>query len=132
MKRAEKTVFSPTDALNEVLVSCETSPVTTGVRLSELLRRPQVDFQVALGLLLADVIVQRFRAQADFLGVGGAHIGADEAAGVNGIFLVQFGTPLLLHARQAAQRNGDDLLHGERLNEVILLEDESDLLVADA
>ena len=44
MKRAEKTVFSPTDALNEVLVSCETSPVTTGVRLSELLRRPQVTY----------------------------------------------------------------------------------------
>ena len=44
MKRAEKTVFSPTDALNEVLVSCETSPVTTGVRLSELLRRPQVSY----------------------------------------------------------------------------------------
>lgn len=44
MKRAEKTVFSPTDALNEVLVSCETSPVATGVRLSELLRRPQVTY----------------------------------------------------------------------------------------
>ena len=44
MKRAEKTVFSPTDALNKVLVSCETSPVTTGVRLSELLRRPQVTY----------------------------------------------------------------------------------------
>ena len=44
MKRAEKTVFSPTDALNEVLVSCETSPVMTGVRLSELLRRPQVTY----------------------------------------------------------------------------------------
>ena len=25
-------------------VSCETSPVTTGVRLSELLRRPQVTY----------------------------------------------------------------------------------------
>lgn len=37
-------MFSPTDALNEVLVSCETSPVTTGVRLSELLRRPQVTY----------------------------------------------------------------------------------------
>ena len=30
------------------------------------------------------------------------------------------------------QRQLDILLHGERLNEVILLEDESDLLVADA
>ena len=88
MKRAEKTVFSPTDALNEVLVSCETSPVTTGVRLSELLRRPQVDPQVALGLGLAHIVLQRFGAKAVFLRVGGAYIGADQPAGVYGIFLI--------------------------------------------
>ena len=30
-------------------------------RLAALLRRPQVDFQVAFGFLLADVVIQRFR-----------------------------------------------------------------------
>ena len=44
MKRAEKTVLSPTQALNDILVSRETSPVSTGVRLSELLRRPQISY----------------------------------------------------------------------------------------
>ncbi len=44
MKRAEKTVFSPTDELNKILVSRETSAVNTGVRLSELLKRPQITY----------------------------------------------------------------------------------------
>ena len=42
MKRAQKTVLPPSQALNDILVSRETSPVSTGVRLSELLRRPQI------------------------------------------------------------------------------------------
>ena len=45
MKRAEKTVFSPTDELNKILVSRETSAVNTGVRLSELLKRPQITYE---------------------------------------------------------------------------------------
>ena len=44
MKRAQKTVLPPSQALNEILVSRETSPVSTGVRLSELLRRPQISY----------------------------------------------------------------------------------------
>lgn len=31
--------------LNKILVSRETSPVTTGVRLSELLKRPQISYE---------------------------------------------------------------------------------------
>lgn len=45
MKRIQNTVLPPSDRLNEILVSRETSPVTTGVRLIELLRRPQLDYE---------------------------------------------------------------------------------------
>lgn len=49
MKRAElarvqRTTLAPTPALNRALAACGTAPVTTGVRLSELLRRPQVHY----------------------------------------------------------------------------------------
>ncbi len=43
--RAENTVFSPTEELNAILVSRETSPVTTGVSLADLLRRPQISYK---------------------------------------------------------------------------------------
>lgn len=45
MKRAEATIFSPSEKLNEILVSRETSPVNTGIRLSELLKRPQISYE---------------------------------------------------------------------------------------
>ncbi|MBR3816376.1 MAG: tRNA uridine-5-carboxymethylaminomethyl(34) synthesis enzyme MnmG [Clostridia bacterium] len=35
----------PSDALNEILVSRETSPLTTGCRFIELLKRPQLDYE---------------------------------------------------------------------------------------
>lgn len=43
-KRVQKTVIPPTDLVNQILVSRETSPITTGVRLIELLKRPQIDY----------------------------------------------------------------------------------------
>lgn len=43
-QRAQKTVLPPSEALNTLLVSRETSPVTTGVRLAELLKRPQLSY----------------------------------------------------------------------------------------
>ena len=43
-KRVEKLVLSPTQKLNDLLVSRETSPVTSGVHLSELLKRPQLNY----------------------------------------------------------------------------------------
>lgn len=42
--RAESTFFPPTDELNEILESKGTSRVTTGIRLSDLIRRPQIDY----------------------------------------------------------------------------------------
>ncbi len=44
-RRVEKLVFSPTEELNQILVSCETSPVTSGVHMSDLLRRPQITYE---------------------------------------------------------------------------------------
>lgn len=45
LKRVTETVLPPSDELNRVLVSRGTTEVTTGVRLSELLKRPQLTYQ---------------------------------------------------------------------------------------
>lgn len=45
VNRLKKTVISPSDELNNILVSCETSPVTTGIRLIDLLKRPQLNYE---------------------------------------------------------------------------------------
>lgn len=44
-KRVEKLVFSPTEELNALLVSCGTTPVTSGVHMADLLRRPQITYE---------------------------------------------------------------------------------------
>lgn len=44
-ERAKTTVFAPSKELNDILVSRETSPLTSGVRLLDLLKRPQVDYE---------------------------------------------------------------------------------------
>lgn len=44
IRRLKKTTVPPTEALNAMLVSRETSPVATGVRLEELIRRPQITY----------------------------------------------------------------------------------------
>ena len=45
IKRLKATVISPTDEVNKILVSRETSEITTGIRLIELLKRPQLDYE---------------------------------------------------------------------------------------
>ena len=45
-ERAEKTVLPPSKALNDLLVSHETSPVGTGVRLADLVRRPELNYGI--------------------------------------------------------------------------------------
>ncbi len=45
-KRVEKTVIKASDELNALLVSRETSPIDGGIRLGELLRRPQADYKM--------------------------------------------------------------------------------------
>ena len=43
--RLQSTTVAPSEALNDMLVSRETSPVTTGTRLIDLLKRPQLDYK---------------------------------------------------------------------------------------
>ncbi len=52
--RVSKVTIPPTDKLNKILEENGTTPVTTGVRLSELLRRPQLSYTS-----LADVDISR-------------------------------------------------------------------------
>lgn len=44
-KRALSTTLAPSEELNRILVSRETSPIHTGVRLADLLRRPQITYK---------------------------------------------------------------------------------------
>lgn len=45
-KRMEKTVIASSDALNALLVSRETTPIDKGVKLIDLLKRPQLDYKL--------------------------------------------------------------------------------------
>ena len=44
LRRIETVSMPPSDALNEMLVSRETSPLSTGCRMIDLLRRPQITY----------------------------------------------------------------------------------------
>lgn len=44
LKRLKSTVIAPTEEVNKILVSRETSEITTGVRLIELMKRPQLGY----------------------------------------------------------------------------------------
>ena len=44
LKRVLSTTLAPSEQLNEILVSRGTSPISTGVKLSELLKRPQITY----------------------------------------------------------------------------------------
>lgn len=45
-KRVQNLVISPSDEINELLVSRETSALNTGVRFAELLKRPQLNYEL--------------------------------------------------------------------------------------
>ena len=44
LKRLKNTVISPTEEVNKILVSRETSEITSGVRLIDLMKRPQLGY----------------------------------------------------------------------------------------
>ncbi len=44
-ERVESVTIAPSTEINEVLVSRETAPMKTGIRLSELIKRPQLDYK---------------------------------------------------------------------------------------
>ena len=45
-RRVEKAVIAPSEKLNELLVSRETSPLVSGVKLAELIKRPQLNYEL--------------------------------------------------------------------------------------
>ncbi len=45
-ERCESVTIAPNEELNKILVSRETAPMNTGIRLSELIKRPQLDYEV--------------------------------------------------------------------------------------
>lgn len=45
IKRISKTVIPPSDKINNILVSRETTPLSTGAKLIDLLRRPQLSYK---------------------------------------------------------------------------------------
>ena len=44
--RVEKLVVAPSEALNAMIVSHETSPLTTGCKMADLIRRPQLNYEL--------------------------------------------------------------------------------------
>lgn len=44
LKRIKSKVIAPSEKLNDILVSRETSPITTGVKLVDLIKRPQLSY----------------------------------------------------------------------------------------
>ena len=46
VKRIEKTTVAPSEAVNALLLSHSSAPITTGIKLSELLRRPELSYDI--------------------------------------------------------------------------------------
>ncbi|MCQ2486861.1 MAG: tRNA uridine-5-carboxymethylaminomethyl(34) synthesis enzyme MnmG [Clostridia bacterium] len=46
IKRAKKVVISPSAEINDMLVSRETSPIDSGMKLADLIKRPQLNYEV--------------------------------------------------------------------------------------
>ena len=45
-QRVEKKVIAPSDNINSVLIEHGTAPLTTGVKLADLIRRPQLSYEI--------------------------------------------------------------------------------------
>ena len=50
-ERLKNTVLPPSEKLNSMLISLGEPPVTTGARLSDLLKRPPVDYKTLASLI---------------------------------------------------------------------------------
>ncbi|HHZ06844.1 MAG TPA: tRNA uridine-5-carboxymethylaminomethyl(34) synthesis enzyme MnmG [Clostridiales bacterium] len=50
LNRIKDTVIPPTDELNEILVSRETTEVHTGIRLIDLIKRPQLNYEALISI----------------------------------------------------------------------------------
>ena len=73
MKRIEKTTLKPSDALNSVLEELGTTPISTGVRFIELLKRPQTDYRSLAAFdenapVLSDALINKLEIQVKYKG----------------------------------------------------------------
>ncbi len=50
VKRIEKTTVAPSEAVNSLLEGCGSAPLTTGIKLGELLRRPELTYKALEGI----------------------------------------------------------------------------------
>lgn len=73
LKRLEKVTLKPTEELNRVLTDLGTTPITTGVRFLELLKRPQIGYRDLIAFdendpHLSDMLIDKLEIQVKYQG----------------------------------------------------------------
>lgn len=73
LKRLEKVTLKPTEELNRVLTDLGTTPITTGVRFLELLKRPQIGYRNLIAFdendpHLSDMLIDKLEIQVNYQG----------------------------------------------------------------
>ena len=73
LKRLKNTTISPTEVLNNILVSRETSPVNSGVTLYDLLKRPQLSYNDLAEVdkdrpILEPIIIEQLQTEIKYEG----------------------------------------------------------------
>ncbi len=73
IERLNKTVIAPSEELNEMLVSAESSPLTTGTHLADLLRRPQITYDMLAPFdkeraLLSEAVKEKVQTEIKYEG----------------------------------------------------------------
>lgn len=71
--RIQKTTLKPSEELNKALSACGTTPITTGVRFIELLKRPQVDYKTLAAFdenvpLLSEELITKLEIRVKYKG----------------------------------------------------------------
>ena len=73
LSRIEKTTLKPTDGLNQALEQAGTTPISTGTRFIELLKRPQISYKTLIPFdenapSLPDSVTDRLEIQVKYKG----------------------------------------------------------------
>ena len=73
LKRLEKVTLKPAEELNRVLTDLGTTPITTGVRFLELLKRPQAGYRDLIAFdendpHLPDMLIDKLEIQVKYQG----------------------------------------------------------------
>ncbi len=64
IKRLEQTSVAPSDEVNALLSECSSTPISTGVRLAELLRRPELSYEALARIDTTRTELSRAEARA--------------------------------------------------------------------